>query len=55
MGLDYYAILGIKKDASEDEIRKAYRKAAVKWHPDKNPNQKEYAEQRFKEVAGAHC
>jgi DnaJ family protein B protein 4 len=54
MGKDYYALLGIAKDANDDEIKRAYRKAAVKWHPDKNPNNRDYAEERFKEVAQAY-
>ncbi|XP_026992248.1 dnaJ homolog subfamily B member 1b [Tachysurus fulvidraco] len=52
MGKDYYSILGIQRDASEDEIKKAYRKQALKFHPDKNksPN----AEEKFKEIAEAY-
>ncbi|XP_030635690.1 dnaJ homolog subfamily B member 1b isoform X2 [Chanos chanos] len=52
MGKDYYSILGIQKGASEDEIKKAYRKQALKYHPDKNksPN----AEDKFKEIAEAY-
>ncbi len=51
--IDYYKILGVKKDASQDEIKKAYRKLARKYHPDVNPNDKE-AETRFKEVNEAN-
>lgn len=51
---DYYAILGIRKDASDDDIKKAYRKAALRWHPDKNPDSKEEAEVMFKNVAEAY-
>ena len=51
---DYYEILGVKKDSSEDEIKKAYRKLAVKYHPDKNPGDKE-AEEKFKEIADAYA
>lgn len=50
---DYYEILEINQNASQDEIKKAYRKAALKWHPDRNPNNKE-AEERFKEAAEAY-
>ena len=50
---DYYEVLGIEKSASADEIKKAYRKAAIKYHPDKNPGDKE-AEEKFKEAAEAY-
>lgn len=50
---DYYEVLGVKKDASDDEIKKAYRKLAIKYHPDKNPGDKE-AEAKFKEAAEAN-
>ena len=51
---DYYEVLGVKKDATKDEIRKAYKKLAIKWHPDKNPDNKEEAEKRFKEISEAY-
>jgi molecular chaperone DnaJ len=50
---DYYDILGISKGASESEIKKAYRKMALKYHPDKNPDDKE-AEEKFKKAAEAY-
>lgn len=50
---DYYKILGVDKNASQDEIRKAYKKLAMKYHPDKNPEDKE-AEKKFKDVAEAY-
>lgn len=50
---DYYEVLGISKDASETDIKKAYRKLALKYHPDKNPGNKE-AEDKFKEAAEAY-
>lgn len=50
---DYYEVLGVAKTASADEIKKAYRKMAIKYHPDKNPGDKE-AEEKFKEAAEAY-
>jgi len=54
MAEDYYQILGVDKKASVDEIKKAYRKLAVKWHPDKNPNNKA-AEEKFKKISEAYA
>eukprot|EP00746_Dinoflagellata_sp_MGD_P164598 gnl/MRDRNA2_/MRDRNA2_93310_c0_seq1.p1 gnl/MRDRNA2_/MRDRNA2_93310_c0~~gnl/MRDRNA2_/MRDRNA2_93310_c0_seq1.p1 ORF type:complete len:323 (+),score=52.80 gnl/MRDRNA2_/MRDRNA2_93310_c0_seq1:63-1031(+) len=51
---EYYRALEVPRTASEAEIKKAYRKAAIKWHPDKNPNNKQHAEQMFKSVAEAY-
>jgi molecular chaperone DnaJ len=50
---DYYEVLGVAKDASADEIKRAYRRLAIKFHPDKNPGDKE-AEAKFKECAAAY-
>ncbi|MGB4024787.1 MAG: DnaJ domain-containing protein, partial [Acutalibacteraceae bacterium] len=50
---DYYEVLGVSRDASTDEIKKAYRKLAKKYHPDVNPDNKE-AEAKFKEATEAY-
>lgn len=51
---DYYDVLGVKKGASKADIKSAYRKAALKWHPDKNPKNKKEAEEKFKEINEAY-
>merc|ERR1719361_2709877 len=51
---DYYEVLGVDKDADKKTIKKAYRKLALKWHPDKNPDNKEAAEAKFKDIAQAY-
>jgi DnaJ family protein A protein 2 len=51
---DYYAILGLSKDADESSLKKAYYKLAQKWHPDKNPENKKEAEEKFKEITEAY-
>jgi molecular chaperone DnaJ len=50
---DYYEVLGVGKNASPDEIKKSYRKLALQFHPDRNPDNKE-AEEKFKELAEAY-
>lgn len=52
MGADYYKLLGVSRDASEDEIKKAYKKMALKWHPDRNGGSEE-ASKKFKEISEA--
>ncbi|XP_070276328.1 dnaJ homolog subfamily B member 3-like isoform X2 [Myotis yumanensis] len=52
--VDYHEVLGVQRHASAEDIKKAYRKLALKWHPDKNPENKEEAERKFKRVAEAY-
>lgn len=54
MSKDYYKILGVEKNASETDIKKAYKKLAIKWHPDKNSENKEFSEEKFKEISEAY-
>eukprot|EP00249_Psilotum_nudum_P014742 c24979_g1_i2 orf=222-821(+) len=54
MGVDYYNILKVGRNASDEDLKKAYRKLAMKWHPDKNPNSKKEAEAKFKEISEAY-
>src|SRR3954471_18227686 len=51
---DYYDTLGVKREASADEIKAAFRTLAKKWHPDRNPNNKTESEEKFKEIAEAY-
>ncbi len=51
---DYYDVLSVPRTASADEIKSAYRKAALKWHPDRNPEKKHLAEERFREATEAY-
>jgi len=50
---DYYEVLGLNRDASEEDIKKSYRKLAMKFHPDRNPDSKD-AEEKFKEAKEAY-
>ncbi|NXS07615.1 DNJ6B protein, partial [Neodrepanis coruscans] len=52
--VDYYKVLGLKENASQDDIKKSYHKLALKWHPDKNPKDQEKAEKKFKEIVEAY-
>jgi molecular chaperone DnaJ len=51
---DFYEVLGIAREASAEEIKKAYRRLAMQWHPDRNPDQKHESEEKFKEAAEAY-
>ncbi|KAB1264531.1 DnaJ-like protein subfamily B member 8 [Camelus dromedarius] len=51
---NHYEVLGLQAGASPEDIRKAYRRLALRWHPDKNPGNKEEAERRFKQVSEAY-
>ena len=53
MNKDYYSILGVSRDASETDIKKAYRKLSKEYHPDLNPDNKE-AEEKFKDISEAY-
>lgn len=54
MGVDYYEILQVDRNARDEDLKKAYRKLAMKWHPDKNPNNKREAETKFKQISEAY-
>lgn len=51
MGADYYKMLGVEKNATDAQLKSAYKKMALKHHPDRNPNDSEGASKRFKEVS----
>jgi DnaJ family protein B protein 4 len=55
MGKDFYTILGVPRTANEADLKKAYRKLAMKWHPDKNPNNVEAAQAKFQEISEAYA
>lgn len=52
--MDYYRVLGVDKNDTDDDLKKAYRKLAMKWHPDKNPQNKKEAEAKFKQISQAY-
>ena len=54
MSANYYNILEIPNSATPEEIRKAYRKLALKWHPDKNPSHHDLASEKFKQISEAY-
>ena len=54
MGTDYYNVLKVGKSVSEEDLKKAYRRLAMKWHPDKNPDNKKEAETKFKKISEAY-
>lgn len=54
MGADYYNVLKVDRTANDEDLKKAYRKLAMKWHPDKNPKNKKEAEAKFKEISEAY-
>ena len=54
MGVDYYKVLQVDRSAKDEDLKKAYRKLAMKWHPDKNPNNKIEAEAKFKQISEAY-
>ncbi|KAG5562674.1 hypothetical protein RHGRI_005407 [Rhododendron griersonianum] len=54
MGVDYYNILKVNRNATDDDLKKSYRRLAMKWHPDKNPTTKKEAEAKFKQISEAY-
>jgi molecular chaperone DnaJ len=55
MKRDYYEVLGVERSATDEDLKKAYRKLALKWHPDRNPDDRSQAEERFKEISEAYA
>ena len=53
-GQDYYKLMGLKRDATEDQIKKAFKKLAIRYHPDKNQDNPEAAKKKFQEIANAY-
>ena len=54
MAKDYYGVLGVPRNASDEEIKKAYRKLAMQYHPDRNPGKEKWANEKFKEINEAY-
>jgi DnaJ domain len=54
MGLDYYKVLQVDRNANDEDLKKAYRKLVMKWHPDKNPSNNKEAEAKFKHISQAY-
>ncbi|RRT58409.1 hypothetical protein B296_00021042 [Ensete ventricosum] len=54
MGFDYYNILKVNRSATDEDLKKSYRRLAIRWHPDKNPSNKEEAEAKFKQISEAY-
>lgn len=54
MGVDYYNLLKVNRDATDDDLKRAYKRLAMKWHPDKNPVNKKEAEAKFKQISEAY-
>lgn len=54
MGVDYYKVLMVDGSATDEDVKKAYRRLAMKWHPDKNPTNKKEAEAKFKQISEAY-
>lgn len=54
MGVDYYSILKVTRNVTDEDLKKSYRRLAMKWHPDKNRNSKKEAEAKFKQISEAY-